>query len=199
MKNILLTQRQDFESSRKEVRDSIDVAWHYLLQEIDILPILIPNIFSEYKILKNWIIKMKPDGIILSGGNDIGERQLRDKTETLLLDYAEEKQLPVFGVCRGMQLMIHRAGGNLIKIDNHVGQRHVINFTNTCDREVNSFHKYGYFNIPNDYDIIAKSRDGSIECIIHKKLPWQAIMWHPERENPFNLKDKNLISDCFGI
>ena len=29
---------------------------------------------------------------------------------------------------------------------------------------------------------LAKSDDGNIEAIRHRELPWEAWMWHPERE-----------------
>jgi putative glutamine amidotransferase len=36
---------------------------------------------------------------------------------------------------------------------------------------------------------LAKSEDGSIEAMVHKSLPWEAWMWHPEREVVFFKND----------
>ena len=55
MKCIILTQRQDYESVRKETRDAVDIAWHYLLQEIGILTILM--LYANYK--KMIIMKLR--------------------------------------------------------------------------------------------------------------------------------------------
>ena len=48
---------------------------------------------------------LKINGIILSGGNNIGDVKERDITETYLLKYAETNEIPVLGICRGMQML----------------------------------------------------------------------------------------------
>jgi putative glutamine amidotransferase len=67
------------------------------------------------------------DGLVLSGGADVdpgrygaephprtaGWRPDRDAWETALLDAAAAVDLPVLGVCRGMQVMAVHAGGSL--------------------------------------------------------------------------------------
>src|SRR5215207_3411843 len=67
------------------------------------------------------------DGLVLAGGADIdparygsapgphtmGIRPERDAGELVLLAAALERDLPVLGVCRGMQLMAVAAGGSL--------------------------------------------------------------------------------------
>ena len=35
------------------------------------------------------------------------------------------------------------------------------------------------------FQILAKSEDGNLEAMRHKDLPWEAWMWHPEREKVF--------------
>lgn len=67
------------------------------------------------------------DGLVISGGADVepsrygaephprtaGWRPDRDAWELALLDAATARDLPVLGVCRGMQLMAVHAGGTL--------------------------------------------------------------------------------------
>jgi putative glutamine amidotransferase len=55
------------------------------------------------------------DGLILAGGADYGESPLRDAFEIALARAALEQDLPLLGVCRGMQLMNLARGGTLIE------------------------------------------------------------------------------------
>jgi putative glutamine amidotransferase len=75
---------------------------------------------------------------ILSGGGDPGDDPEREYTETGILKYAEEKQLPVLGICRGMQMMGVYAGASLVEVSGHVRARHKVEGIITG--EVNSFH-----------------------------------------------------------
>jgi putative glutamine amidotransferase len=54
------------------------------------------------------------DGLILAGGADYGENPLRDGFEIALALEALDRDLPLLGVCRGMQLMNLARGGTLI-------------------------------------------------------------------------------------
>ena len=54
------------------------------------------------------------DGLILAGGADIGDVPERDRFELALARRAFEIDLPLLGICRGMQLMNVARGGTLI-------------------------------------------------------------------------------------
>ena len=54
------------------------------------------------------------DGVVLTGGADIGEAPERDAFELALAGAALERDVPVLGVCRGMQVMNVARGGTLI-------------------------------------------------------------------------------------
>ena len=54
------------------------------------------------------------DGLILAGGVDIGEIPERDDFEVALALRALERDLPLLGICRGMQVMNVARGGTLI-------------------------------------------------------------------------------------
>lgn len=119
------------------------------------------------------------DGLILSGGEDIGTSPQRDETEACLLDWAEQNSLPVLGICRGMQFLARRAGVGLVPVDGHVASRHAI--AGDCPSVVNSFHRLGLTSCPPDYRVTARAEDGAIEAIAHLRLRWEGWMWHPER------------------
>jgi putative glutamine amidotransferase len=55
------------------------------------------------------------DGVILAGGADYGERPDRDAFEIAVGLAAMERDVPLLGVCRGMQLMNLARGGTLIQ------------------------------------------------------------------------------------
>ncbi len=54
------------------------------------------------------------DGVLLTGGADIGDAPERDAFELALAAAALEADVPVLGVCRGMQVMNVARGGTLI-------------------------------------------------------------------------------------
>jgi putative glutamine amidotransferase len=55
------------------------------------------------------------DGLILAGGADYGDVPDRDAFEIALATAALDRDLPLLGVCRGMQMMNVARGGTLIE------------------------------------------------------------------------------------
>lgn len=181
-------------------RDGLSHDWPSLLEKIKIIPILIPNSLLE---IEQFLEDMKLDGIILSGGDSIGEFPLRDKNENKIIEYAINKKMPIFGVCRGMQIINEFFGGDVIKTmdKKHVGKSHniivnkekIFSFLNTEKIVVNSFHNNIIIEekLGRNLKAIAKdANDESIEAFIHSSYPIMGTMWHPERmknENNYNL------------
>ena len=159
-----------------------------------VLPV--PNTLQETNNFSAWFKAVQPAAILLSGGNNIGEVTARDQTESRLLDYASDNELPVLGICRGMQMMAHWAGTSLHSVDGHVQTRHQLSGQIITD--VNSFHDFSLANCPNDFEVLANSEDGEIEAIRHLTLPWEGWMWHPEREENFSTKDLERFKGLMG-
>ena len=175
-----------------EKRDTISQEWTNFLQKLAITPILIPNTLDD---VKSYISDVGIDGIILSGGDNIGQFPERDETEKQILDYAIRKRFPVLGVCRGMQIINEYFGGNVIANDNdnHVGKPHEIHimdqrFSRLIEYEnikVNSFHNniITKNDIGNKLQIFALAlHDNTVEGCYHQDLPIIGVMWHPERD-----------------
>ena len=121
-------------------------------------------------VIENWLAR-NPEAIVLSGGNDLGTYPEREQTEKLLLNYAWNQQLPLLGICRGMQMMAHWTGTELHKVTGHVRSRHQL--TGIIEREVNSYHEYSLRNCPEGFEVLANSEDGEIEAIQHRSQPWR--------------------------
>lgn len=203
-KRIGISLRIIKEQKYNETRDALSHDWPKLITRLGFHPILIPNALED---IESFLSESKLDGIILSGGDNIGDFQVRDDTERTIIDYAIKKEIPIFGVCRGMQLLNNYFGGTLIQTDTdvHIAKPHKIeivqnNFSNFLDdeMEVNSFHRNIIIknNLGNELGIFANSElDNTIEGFYHKKLPIVGVMWHPERTQ--NAKNDLIVKKIF--
>ena len=189
MKIVALSQRVDPLPKRDEVRDAIDQRLINFILQCGGLSVPVPNTISELGYLSRWLKIVKPDAIILSGGESIGSCSDRDHTEYNLLDYAEGNKLPVLGICRGMQFMGVRGGAELKPVDKHINVRHSL--SGQVNGLVNSYHALSLSKLPTIFIELACSEDGEIEAISHKSLPWEGWMWHPERDKKID-KINNL-------
>ena len=186
-----------------ESRDAIAHDWAQFLEKIELVPIFIPNNLEN---TSQFLNDVEIKGLIISGGDNLGEHPQRDSTEKSLLEYGVKNKIPIFGVCRGMQIINNFFGGDVVKTSqNHVNLHHNIDIVNSINCkifdlnsiEVNSFHN----NIINS-DILGKNLnsfaiadDKTIEGFYHKTLPIIGVMWHPERSQ--NENNKQLLKKVF--
>ena len=158
------------------------------------------------------------DGLLLTGGPDIdpsyfGEEvhettdieQDRDELELFLFKRSMEENLPVFGICRGIQVMNVAMGGNLYQdipsqftdhlthkiLKNKVDSWHEIKIQpssllnqiiNESTAKVNSRHHQALKVISDGFAVTAQSKDGIIEAVedISKRFVL-GVQYHPER------------------
>lgn len=187
------------------------------------------------------IIKLSPensddlkrcDGIVLSGGIDThpsfyGSHRLnyplapdifnetRDVFELSVFKYAQENNIPVLGVCRGMQLVNIALGGGLIQDIEESGKndhrRHgnldgihevaivkdsLLHTITGCEKgTINSAHHQALGTIAEPLTVAAYSPDGIAESTEWREPEGKpfllCVQWHPERlaqqqpDNPF--------------
>ena len=93
-----------------EKRDALSHDWTLFFEGINVFPVLIPNTISN---VREFLEKMQLDGFLLSGGDNIGDNSDRDKTEQEIIRFGLDNNLPIFGVCRGMQLINNYFGGKI--------------------------------------------------------------------------------------
>lgn len=155
------------------------------------------------------------DGLLLTGGGDIdpalydGDTSLarlvdrsRDDFESGLLRGAIARDMPVLGICRGIQLLNVIYGGDLkdLRSDPASAARHGIGLGSLVahsitiatgsrlaetlgpgDHQVNSFHGQGVDRIGQGLQVVARAEDGLVEGL---ELPAATFVvttqWHPE-------------------
>lgn len=162
------------------------------------------------------------DGLLLSGGADIdpavygdtdvhpttyGISPLRDRFEFALLREALDRNLPILGICRGIQVLNVGLGGTLYQdIADQFGREllhrqqdagieaseagHTVTATDggllaeiygSTTIATNSFHHQAVKSIAPDLVVEARSDDGLVEAV---SLPGRsfvlAVQWHPE-------------------
>lgn len=198
------------------IRDYVNNHYSDSIIKIGGTPIILPLTDDEETIFK-YIDLI--DGLILTGGDDINpqlfqeeslpETQIpdlkRDSFDMLLIRYAIKKNIPILGVCRGMQLLNIYFGGSLyqdlkyneevyLKHLQGVGSPHIpvhkiipvedsfLDRLFTKDLWVNSFHHQSIKEVGGNLQISAKSSDNVIEAIeyIDNNHFILGVQWHPE-------------------
>lgn len=212
---VAVSMRVTEASGYYEPRDAISHDWIPYLESKGQSPLLIPNRLANPG---EYLRQFNVDALLLTGGNDLVIHEAtdmasdeasacRDRTELNLLETAIRDRLPVFGVCRGMQLINTYFGGRICRDlkphGNHVAVEHEIllapdklDCLRGIDRvETNSFHNQGVLesDMGNDLDVFATAANGVVEGIVHQSLPIVAVQWHPERPNPAESLDDVLI------
>jgi putative glutamine amidotransferase len=153
------------------------------------------------------------DGLVLAGGADLGPelygaapepltdtRPARDAGEMLLTRAALDADLPVLGVCRGMQLLVVAAGGRLHQhlpdVLGHEKHRPApgvygsqpARFTDGSriaalmgdDVEINCYHHQGVAD-PGTLTVTGRADDGLPEAVEDPARRFVlGVQWHPE-------------------
>ncbi len=154
------------------------------------------------------------DGFLFTGGQDVdptvyGEQrlptcgepcELRDRMEEYVLGIALKRDVPVLGICRGIQIINAVLGGTLYQdltgfgaINHHMSppyDRAVHGVTLSSPLKeiigasrmgVNSYHHQGIKTLASDLEAAAISEDGLAEAVTMRgKKFFIAVQWHPE-------------------
>jgi len=141
------------------------------------------------------------DGLLLSGGGDIAGQFFgqpthplandiwpqRDEAEINMAQMAYAQNMPIFGICRGLQVLNVALGGDIIQhIDGHkqdeprnVPTHSVI--MNGTKIMVNSIHHQAVGKVAPPLQVCATADDGAIEALHDPRKPFVlGVQWHPE-------------------
>ncbi len=197
MKIALYTQRVEIVKSYGERRDCADQNIPRFIRACGYLPVPAPNIPT---LAEELIRQMNPAGIVLTGGNSLvkygGDAPERDNTEKRILELALEYEIPVYGFCRGMQVILDYFGCALEEVKGHAAVCHKVHGSIGM-LSVNSFHNQACFDLHEPLEALACTEDGVIEAVCCEEKRILATMWHPEREQPFTDADISRLQKLF--
>lgn len=197
MKIVLYTQRVEIIESYGERRDCADQNIPRFIKACGYLPVPAPNICE---VAIQIAEEIKPAGIILTGGNSLvkygGNAPERDDMEKKLLEYALAREIPVYGFCRGMQVILDYFGCTLQDVKGHVAVNHKI-YGDMGEYEVNSFHNQACFEVKWPLEVLAWTQDGVVEAVCSREKRLLGTMWHPERVKPFADTDSKRVQQFF--
>ncbi|MCD8283080.1 MAG: membrane dipeptidase, partial [Prevotella sp.] len=183
------------------------------------VPVLLPPV-GDARVLQSFINCI--DGLLLTGGGDADPRwmgeepsallsevnECRDLPELVLARLARDVNMPVLGICRGVQMMAVAYGGHVaqdISLDNNrkaeIRVRHsqdeprdtpthtvyiepgsILSGLYPTERmSVNSFHHQTVDVPPPGFRISARASDGVAEAMESDEAkPLAGVQWHPE-------------------
>ena len=181
------------------------------------IPIIIPPLADTDAIINTLDII---DGLILSGGGDYDPRyaneepdpklgeinEERDLPELFITRLAYNRQIPILGICRGIQTLAMALGGKvkqditdiatlnhsqkeernvpthnvIIEKDSILSQLYKLT-DNNATLNVNSFHHQAVCDCGDKFRVVAKSEDGIVEAIESREFKSIiGVQWHPE-------------------
>ena len=178
------------------------------------IPIILPLILNEEDVEAQV---EAVDGILLTGGYDVhpqfyGEEpmeklgfvlQERDKHEIELIKNAIELNKPIFGICRGIQILNVALGGSLYQDISYVDGSTIKHMQNSLKGApshtvdvikgtklfeqlgekilTNSLHHQAVKEPAESLEITALSKDGIVEALEYSGENYVvAVQWHPE-------------------
>lgn len=201
------------------------------------IPVILP-LTSDADVITQLLGTIQ--GILLTGGHDVdpslySEERIpecgasckeRDEMETELLKQGLERNMPILGICRGIQFLNVYLGGTLYQdlvkqrpsnVEHHqkppydipihdidiLEDGSLFQLLNTKKLSVNSYHHQAIKRKADPLKTMAVSGDGIVEAVemTDKKFVW-ALQWHPEFSHKTDVNSRKIFEEfvkkCIG-
>lgn len=213
----IVTQRHSQDAHGAWI-DSLENAYVRSFEALGMEVVPVSNATRRLDQALKWI---RPERIILTGGGDVDDGRKRrgssigprDRLEARLIHWAVRNNIPVLGICRGMQFLHVFFGGCLSR--GVTGKRSLCHPKGAAGHRVrivdpqllrclsgggvyriNSYHDcgVGFDNLGKGLRVFAVGeKDGLVEGLHHERHPVAGIQWHPEREPRLNELERVLL------
>ena len=145
------------------------------------------NVYSEilpWDIDEEKIREIKPKGIILSGGPESVTQSHTPRIPQVAFDL----NIPLLGICYGMQTLAEQMGGQVISSDNkEFGHAEVLLKADSAlfkdlEQTLNVWMSHGdqVQDLPDNFTLIASTDSAPIAAMQHQTKPIFALQFHPE-------------------
>ena len=156
-------------------------------------------IFTYKKVTLDLINELNPSGIILSGGPN----SVLDKNSPKLPLHILSSNIPILGICYGLQALTLETGGKINKSNSReyghakikIKKKSKIIPNEWINKDIEVWMSHGdhVTKIPQDFQIIAKSNNNIISIIENNKRNIFGLQFHPEVHHTF--LGKKIISN----
>ena len=159
------------------------------------------NVYSEilpWDIDEGKIKSMSPKGIILSGGPDSVTNTYTPRVPKIVF----ELNIPILGICYGMQTLAEQMGGQVISADQKEFGYAELKINNESvlfsdlQKSLNVWMSHGdqVQDLPDDFELVASTETAPIAAMQHNSKPIYALQFHPEVTHT---EDGKVVLDNF--
>ena len=159
------------------------------------------NVYSEilpWDIDEDKIKSMSPKGIILSGGPDSVTNTFTPRVPKIVF----ELNIPILGICYGMQTLAEQMGGQVISADQKEFGYAELKINNESvlfsdlQKSLNVWMSHGdqVQDLPDDFELVASTETAPIAAMQHNSKPIYALQFHPEVTHT---EDGKVVLDNF--
>lgn len=141
------------------------------------------------------------NGLVITGGNT------KEELDDIFIKYALEHDLPLLGICQGMQSMaLYETSNQLVSVFGHhsgEGYQHEVSLEESRLREiigkdkikVNTYH-YQTVKESKCFSVVGRGEDGVIEALENSAHPFQiGVQWHPERMIDYDSDNRKIFEE----